>query len=200
MPRLPTTGATSTRRRRRAVFHNVFGGVQYTLSEDPNAGAGYSTTGAWICTGGGTFVAPNKITVPLGGAVTCTITNTDDTPTLKLVKTVTNNDGGTAVADDWTLSAAAAAPNDGRNFNNLGGSGTFNDVFAGAQYTLSENPNPGAGYSTTGAWNCTGGGTFVAPNKITVPLGGAVTCTITNTDDTPTLKLVKDRQEQRRRH
>ena len=55
--------------------------------------------------------------MPLGADVTCTITNTDNTPTLKLVKVVTNNDGGTAVADDWTLSATAAAPNDGRNFN-----------------------------------------------------------------------------------
>ena len=173
------------------TFKDVFAGAEYTLSEDPNAGTGYSTTGVWSCTGGGTFVAPNKITVPLGGAVTCTIINTDDTPTLKLVKTVTNNDGGTAVANDWTLSAAAAAPNDGRNFNNLGGSGTFKDVFADAVYTLSENPNPGAGYSTTGVWSCDGG-TFVSPNKITVPLGGGVTCTITNTDDTPTLKLVKN--------
>ena len=72
-------------------------------------------------------------------------------------------------------------------------------MFGGIEYTLSEDPNAGAGYSTTGVWSCDGG-TFVAPNKITVPLGGAVTCTIINTDDTPTLKLVKDVTEQRRRH
>jgi len=38
--------------------------------------------------------------------VTCTIVNTDDTPQLKLVKQVTNNDGGTATAADFNLCAA----------------------------------------------------------------------------------------------
>jgi hypothetical protein len=131
------------------------------------------------------------VTVVAGQNVTCTLTNNDDTPQLKLVKVVTNNDGGTAVADDWTLSATAGAPNAGRNFSNLGGSGVFQDVFAGVSYALAENPNPGTGYSSTGEWSCTGGTLNGAKNAVTVPLGASVTCTITNTDDTPQLKLVK---------
>ena len=190
----PNDGRNFSSQTASPTFHNVLGGVEYTLSENPNAGAGYSSTGIWSCTGGGTFVSPNKITVPLGGAVTCTIVNTDDTPTLKLVKDVQNNDGGSKTAADWNLSAAAGAPNDGRNFSSQTASPTFHNVLGGVEYTLSENPNAGAGYSSTGIWSCTGGGTFVSPNKITVPLGGAVTCTIVNTDDTPTLKLVKDVQ------
>ena len=38
--------------------------------------------------------ANNAVTVALGAQVTCTITNTDNTPQLKLVKDVINNDGG----------------------------------------------------------------------------------------------------------
>src|SRR4029453_8269907 len=159
----------------------------------PNPGTGYSTTGEWSCTGGTLDAAKNSITVPLGAAVTCTITNTHNTPTRKLVKTVTNNDGGTAVAGDYTLSATAASGSAVRDFTDNGDStvGTFHNVFGGVSYDLAESPNPGTGYSTTGEWSCTGGTLDAAKNSITVPLGAAVTCTITNTDNTPTLKLVK---------
>ncbi len=143
-----------------ATFHDVFAGHEYALSESPNPGTGYSSTGEWSCTAGGTLnAAKNAVTVALGANVTCTIVNTDNKPTLKLVKTVTNNDGGTAVAADYTLSAAAGAPSDGRNFSDAGNSATFHDVFAGHEYALSESPNPGTGYSSTGEWSCTAGGT-----------------------------------------
>ncbi len=127
------------------------------------------------------------------GSITCTVYNRQPPPTgqLKLVKDVTNNDGGSKVPNDWTLKAEASGtnPNGARNFQNAGGSGTFKDVFAGQQYTLSESTVPG--YSSNGVWVCTGGGTKTGDDKITVGLGEQVTCTITNTDNTPTLKLVK---------
>src|SRR4029077_10241557 len=146
-----------------------------------------SSTGVWSCDTG-TFVSPNKISVPLGGAVTCTITNTDDTPTLKLVKTVTNNNGGTGGPADFTLSAPSEGSDATRDFTSKTASPIFHSVFGNTVYDLGES-GP-TGYSSTGVWSCDTG-TFVSPNKISVPLGGAVTCTITNTDDTPTLKLVK---------
>ena len=70
--------------------------------------------------------------------MTCTITNDDKAPTLKLVKEVTNDDGGSGVPDDWTLSATAASPDDGRNFSNAGGSGSFETVFSNTVYDLAE--------------------------------------------------------------
>ena len=182
----PNDGRNFSSQTASPTFHNVLGGVEYTLSENPNAGTGYSTTGIWSCIGGGTFVSPNKITVPLGGAVTCTIVNTDDTPTLKLVKTVTNNDGGVAEAKDFTLSAVAGAPNDGRDFNSATDTPVFHNVFGGTVYTLSESGL--AGY-IAGPWSCDGGTQVGA--TISVPLGGAVTCTINNNDNGPQLKLVK---------
>ena len=169
----------------------MFAGAEYTLSENPNPGTGYSSSGEWSCDGGVMDATNTKVTVALGAQVTCTIVNTDDTPQLKLVKSVVNDNGGTAVADNWTLYAAAAAPNNGRNFNNLGGSGSFQNVFAGAEYTLSENPNPGTGYSSTGQWSCDGGTLDATKTKVTVALGEHVTCTIVNNDMKPQLKLVK---------
>ncbi|HEY1409950.1 MAG TPA: hypothetical protein VF434_13490, partial [Promineifilum sp.] len=88
--------------------------------------------------------------------------------------------------DDWTLFAAAAAPNDGRNFSNPGGSGVFETVFANAGYDLSESAEPGY---EAGPWNCDGG-TLVG-STITLDEGDEVICTITNDDIAPTLTIVK---------
>jgi len=66
-------------------------GVQYTLSESGGR-AGYTSTGIWSCTGGGTFESPNKITLALGDNVTCTITN-DDVPPSDALFLVIDEDG-----------------------------------------------------------------------------------------------------------
>ena len=167
-----------------ATFRNVTAGVEYTLSE--TTVAGYSSTGIWSCTAGGTFTSPDKIIVPLGTAVTCTITNTDDTPTLKLVKSVVNDNGGDKTAADFKLYATAATPNAGRNFTSQTASPIFHSVYAGVGYVLSEDAV--AGY-TAGTWRCDAGS--LVGDTITVPLGAAVTCTITNDDIAPTLHLRK---------
>jgi hypothetical protein len=157
----------------------VQAGVQYALSE--SAVTGYEQVGDWSCDGGD-FTAPNLITLADGDAVTCTVTNDDIAPTLALVKVVINDDGGTAVKANWTLTAT--------------GSGGFSGaadvaatpVNAGVQYALSESAV--AGYEQVGDWSCDGGD-FTAPNLITLALDEDVTCTVTNDDIAPTLALVK---------
>jgi hypothetical protein len=124
--------------------------------------------------------------VGIGETQTCTITNDDEAPTLKLVKVVTNDDGGNATSDDWTLSASAAAPDDGRNFSNLGGSGSFKTVFANAGYDLAESTVTGY---TAGSFTCDGGS--LAGQTLTLSEGQDVTCTITNDDVAPRLTVVK---------
>src|SRR5204862_7237438 len=63
----------------------------------------------WSCTGNATAQPDGShVIVGLGEAVTCTITNTDNPGTLKLVKNVVNNDGGTATPHGYTLFASAA--------------------------------------------------------------------------------------------
>ena len=126
------------------------------------------------------FVEPNDVWV-------CTITN-ERKPTLKLVKNVINDNGGSAVEDDWTLSADAATPNDGLNFSTLGGQGVFQTVFAGVGYVLSESAGP-AGYTPGNSWSCSGGD--LQGSTITLGPGENVTCTIDNDDNPSSLKLIK---------
>ena len=202
-----TTTATANPGER--IFPELTPGSVYTLTEQ--AAPGWALTGLACESAGASRIryGPSstvlhdtwqpgdttaQVTFASGDSVTCGFTNTAavDIPQLKLVKSVTNNDGGTRVADEWSLSATAAAPNDGRNFNNAGGSGSFQNVFAGAAYTLAEDPNPGNGYSSTGQWSCPGGTMSAGNTVVTVPLGAQVTCTIVNTDNTPQLKLVKN--------
>ena len=75
--------------------------------------------------------ASGSVTVPAGGNVTCTLTNNDDTPQLKLVKIVDANDGGGATAADFTLSANAPGNPLSRNFSSTTASPIFHNVAAG---------------------------------------------------------------------
>ena len=145
----------------------------YALSETNVPGY---TASAWSCTGG--YQNGANIKLKLGESATCTITNNDQTAHLKLVKVVTNDNGGAAVATDFTLSASGPTPISGAG-------GTESDVNAGS-YALSETNVPGY---TASAWSCTGGSQNGA--NITLALGESATCTITNDDQTAHLKLVK---------
>ncbi|MGX9346035.1 hypothetical protein [Microbacterium sp. KNMS] len=153
---------------------------EYTLSETGGP-AGY-TPGAWTCSGaeanGDTVVVPN------GGDVVCTIVNDDVAPRLTLRKQVVNDDGGTAAATEWTLTASGPVEISGATE-----SGAVTDVAVPAgSYDLSE-AGPG-GYAASD-WTCTGGGSLQG-STVTLDLAENVTCTIVNDDIAPTLTLVKD--------
>ncbi|MEN8172869.1 MAG: Ig-like domain-containing protein, partial [Chloroflexota bacterium] len=124
------------------------------------------------------FTKVTSVTLGLGEHITCTFVNDDIAPSLKLIKVVVNgsNPGGTAVPDDWTLSAEAAVPYDGRNFNNPGGQGVPEIVFANAGYALSETADDDF---VASVWSCEGGGSLVG-SSITLGLNEDVICTITN--------------------
>ncbi|MFZ2501215.1 MAG: hypothetical protein WAW88_00890 [Nocardioides sp.] len=162
-------------------------GTSYTLPAGSyNVSETGGVTGYEQTSISGDCAADGSVTVAAGQTKTCTITNDDVAPMLTLIKKVTNNDGGTAVANDFTLTATAADPDDDRNFSIKGGVGSAADVFAGVGYTLGES-GP-AGY-TGSAWSCTGG--TLVDGVVTVALGGNAVCTITNTDNTPKLTLIK---------
>ncbi|MBK8867330.1 MAG: hypothetical protein IPN45_04570 [Actinomycetales bacterium] len=150
--------------------------------------AGY--VGTWSCVNAAgdpvTVNANNGITVALAQSVTCTVNNDDQTAHLKLVKTITNNNGGTATVTDWTLTATGPT-----TISGITGTGDVNqDVNAGS-YTLSET-GP-AGY--VGTWSCVNAAgdpvTVNANNGITVALAQSVTCTVNNDDQPAHLNLVK---------
>ena len=138
--------------------------------------AGYDASD-WVCVGGDQSGA--SVTLALGESATCTINNDDQTAHLTLIKTVTTDNGGTAVAADWTLSANGPTPI-------FGPGGVSSDVNTGT-YSLSESPGP-AGY-TAGNWNCVGGTQNGA--SVTLALGQSATCTINNDDIAAMLRLLK---------
>jgi prealbumin domain-containing protein len=160
----------------------------YTLSE--TSVAGYSE-GTWSCTGTGlkAFDATAKtVSLNEGAVVTCAITNTEVAPTLALDKTVVNNNGGNAVADDFKLSAT---PTSGTTITDDGGDVPATTAQSNVVYTLSETSVTGY---TAGSWSCTGTGikAFSAANKtVSLNEGAVVSCAITNTDVAPTLALDK---------
>ena len=156
----------------------------YDLSEVANAGTpaadGYTLTSLICSDDSGTSVASPTVTLDLGEDVTCTFTNDDDAPSLTLEKVVINDNGGTAVADNWTLTAAgydSQSPDAGT-------------------YDLSEVANAGTpaadgGYTLTSLVCSDDSGTSVASPTVTLDLGEDVTCTFTNDDISPTLTLIK---------
>ncbi|WP_345439734.1 hypothetical protein [Microbacterium gilvum] len=150
----------------------------YTLTED---GPGGYQPGAWVCEGG-SVTAEGVVTVPNGGDVTCTIVNDDVAPRLTLVKQVVNDDGGTSVATDWTLTASG-----GIEISGATGDPAVTDaaVFAGA-YDLSESGPDGY---AAGDWSCDGGALDGA--TLTLGIGESAVCTIVNDDIAPRLTLLK---------
>lgn len=146
----------------------------YTLTE---SGPDGYTASAWSCPGA--TLNSNVLTLALGQSVTCTITNDDQAANLTLTKIVTNDNGGTAVPGNWTLSAGATV------FT----TGVQGPINAGT-YTLSESNGP-AGYTAAANWVCSGG-SFTAPDQLTLGSGETASCSITNTDDPVSLTLLKD--------
>ena len=122
----------------------------------------------------------------LGQTVTCTINNDDVAASLSLDKVVTNNNGGTAVEADWTLTATPDGIVGQDPVTGAGGVAPT-DVLPGT-YTLSESAGP-AGYAPS-AWSCVGATSFT-DTTVTVALGQTVTCTINNDDIAASLSLDK---------
>ena len=115
------------------------------------------------------YETAQTITLAEGESAECTINNDDDAPTLKLIKTVTNDSGGNNGATEWTLIAAGSSP--GINANGTGNADmamtAVTDVTANVPYTLSES-GP-TGYDSGTNYSCTGEG-VLDPGPQTIPL------------------------------
>ena len=182
-------------------------GATYKVSEAAHPGSGTDLGNydiSWACARRGetavlsSGTGPGPVDVPLEADddVVCTFTNAAP-PTLKLVKALTNDNGGAALETNWTLSAASGStvltgpsPVDSAALQTRLKPGT---------YTLSESftGDPAVlGAYTAGEWGCemTEAGTVVpvTNNQVLLGYGEDVTCTITNDDIQPTLTLVKE--------
>src|SRR5439155_1062033 len=115
--------------------------------------------------------------VAVGDDKTCTITNDDIQPMLHVIKTVINDNGGTATASAFTMSVTGSSPSPA-SFPGAASPGTTVGVNAGS-YSVSET-GP-SGYASSASANCTG----------TLSVGDEKTCTITNDDIQPKLIVIK---------
>ncbi|MFC1702318.1 hypothetical protein ACFL1J_06225, partial [Pseudomonadota bacterium] len=163
------------------VLHNAINKFKAgfrVVSEDGLPGY---VAGDW----GGDCNPDGSIRLELDQDATCTITNNDtDSTSLTLVKQVTNDNGGTALASAWTLTATGPT-----GFSGNGPNVSNGPNFAAGSYDLSESGGS-AGY-TSSIWVCNGGAQDDA-DTITLELGEAAICTITSNDISPTLKVVKN--------
>jgi prealbumin domain-containing protein len=121
--------------------------------------AGYVQTGAVGCSG----------TIAIGESKTCTITNDDQPAHLTVIKHVINDNGGTAIASQWTMNVTATNPSSA-SFPGAEAPGTTITLSAGA-FSVAESTGP-AGYVQVSAVGCSG----------TIAVGESKTCTITNDD------------------
>jgi uncharacterized repeat protein (TIGR01451 family) len=116
----------------------------------------------------------HQVTLTAGHAAQCIITNDDIAPSLTLVKQLMGN--GSAVVTNWTL---VATGDQQPPFVLSGAGGASSGLnFQAGTYTLSE--SGGASDYSAGEWSCTGD-VQNSGSQVTLGVGQAVTCTITNT-------------------
>ncbi len=125
------------------------------------------------------------VTVAVGENKTCTLTNNDIAATVKVIKHVINDNGGTNVAADWSIHLQNSTPAEVSGSPAAGSeTGTTYTVPAGT-YTASETGAP-SGYHFDGfSGDCNSSGV------VTVAVGENKTCTLTNNDIAPTVKVIK---------
>lgn len=148
----------------------------YTVSETEDSN--------YTVTFGGDCDSHGSVTLVAGDNKTCTITNEEKLTYLTLVKTVTNDNGGKALATEWTLMATGPTNISGKT----GDASITNVAVNSGVYTLSESGGP-SGY-TMGNWSCTGGS--LSGNQITLSSGQSATCTLTNNDQQAYITVVKN--------
>ena len=158
---------------------HVSAGAAYVLSET-GGDSRYVQNGAWTCSAGvvSTFDGRQRVVVEPGRSATCTVHNA--TAKVTLVKSVTNDDGGTATADQWTLHAGG--------FSGTGGQSFW--VKPGDALALSESGGPpgyGAGPSSLTCSDAPGS----QVTSVTPEVGASISCTFVNDDEPASLALTK---------
>ncbi len=155
---MTTVGGTATRH-----FYNLATTTVYTITETPQAG--WNNTGN-TCSG---------MVLTAGATSTCLVTN-EKKASLTVIKDVVNNNGGLAVAGDFTM--------------NVTGTNASQTSFAGSESGVIVTMDPGP-FSVDESANLFYAKTLSADCSGTLAAGESKTCTITNDDIAPSLTLNK---------
>jgi hypothetical protein len=121
--------------------------------------------------------AAGDTTVTLGESKSCTLTNDDIQPQLLVIKHVINDNGGPAVAGDFTMSVSGTNATPGF-FAGEESPGTEVALDVGIYNVGESGPS---GYAATYSADCTGA----------ITIGEVKTCTVTNDDIPPQLVVIK---------
>jgi hypothetical protein len=161
----------------------VTSGVTNTFPAPASYAVTETTDPGYTRTFSGACDASGNMNVSPGDSKTCTITNNDIAPILHVIKTVINDNGGTAVASSATIHVKSGS-------SDVAGSPQAGAGSPGTSYTLGANTynvseNAFAGYSTTFSGNCNSSG------NVTLAVGDNKTCTITNNDIPASITIVK---------
>jgi hypothetical protein len=135
---------------------------------DEAAVSGYTKTLGANCSG----------TIANGETKSCTITNDDQPGTLHVIKHVINDDGGTKVAGDFSLTVTGTNVQLSATFPGAEAPGTTVTLNAGS-YSVDETAV--SGYTKTLGADCAGA----------IANGETKTCTVTNNDEPGTLIVIK---------
>jgi hypothetical protein len=105
----------------------------------------------------------------VGETKTCTVTNNDVAPKLIVIKHVINDNGGTAIAANFTMSVTATSPSPA-SFPGAEAPGTQVTLKQGGYSVGESGPS---GYAASYSTDCTG----------SITVGETKTCTVTNDDN-----------------
>ena len=147
-------------------------GGAYRVAELTDPAPTYALSFSGDCTG----------TIQAGDTKTCTVINDDIPPArLTVIKHVVNDNGGTAVAANFSLQIQNA--NGGGITGSFPGSesGTLIEIPRGAPYSVVEVINRAPAYASTVSADCSG----------TIAAGDSKTCTVTNDDQPAHLRVIK---------
>lgn len=172
---------------------DVFAGEVITIGEIFNTGNAGDYNTSLSCTGNATPVNGNTVTVTGGDtAIVCTLTNARKSASLTLRKTWANANVGDAVTVSGTGGSNAASLNSTANTANETDTGSPATVYVGEQITIAENFTTGSASNYTSDLACTGNGTALNGNVLTVNASDtAIVCTETNTRASAGLTLRK---------
>jgi hypothetical protein len=143
--------------------------AETTVAIDANSAYSVSESGpSGYTSDGGSADCSSVAGIPNGGSATCTFTNDDQAATLIVIKHVINDNGGTAVASDFTLDSGGTndSPDD---FAGAEAPGTTITLDAGSYDVTESGPS---GYTASFSAGCAG----------SIANGETKTCTVTNDD------------------
>jgi CSLREA domain-containing protein len=157
-------------------------GTTYTLIAGSTYSVAADTVAGYVLTVSGDCAANGSITLQENQARTCTVTANDIAPTLRVITNVVNNDGGTLTPANITAHVKTGGLDVVGSPQAGSAAGTDYTLSAGPTYTVSADAVAGYSLAVTG--------TCAANGNITLTLAQNATCTITASDNPPTLRVI----------